>query len=1073
MIATGTAALGHSNIDAIAFLGSTTFATATNVAGTVLGGLSGITYDAANGVYYSISDDRSQFGPARFYTLQIDLTDGTLDGGDVSFTGVTSLLRANGTTFPTFSIDPEGIALVGGDLYISSEGENNPGAGRVDTPFVNRFTLAGQQVAALVVDDKFAPGTGVGIRKNLAFESLTVTPDQKYLFTATENALAQDGPAATVTNGTASRIVQYDLTTGQEAGEYLYVTDAVAEPTQPAGGFATNGLVDLLAVDNSTFLAIERSFSVGAVGAGGTGNIIKLYEVHLGDATNVADTDSLAVTLINGVPTVPGVIAAEKELLLDLSTLGIPLDNIEGLTFGPKLADGRQSLILVSDNNFAATQFTQVLAFAVDVSGPHGLADLGVSAGDVTSSSAVLWAQADEDGIVRFDIATDPSAESIVQSVSVDAHAGDPLHVRVRDLAPGTHYYYRVVAEGGEVLTGEFRTAFNDRAYHGLSFGVTGDWRGGNTPYAALSNVPDHDLQFFVQLGDTIYSDIPSPAFPGDQSRTLEEYRTRYVETLTERGGANFLADVRSHFAQFATIDDHEVTNDFAGGAPAASDPRFGETSGLINETELYRNGLQAFHDYQPINQIVWSNTGDDSVDGRPKLYRMQDYGLDARVIVTDQRSFRDAELADWNGTAGDAGRFLAQAYDPSRTLLGDPQLEKLKKDLLDAQKKGELWKFVNIAEPIQNLGPAAAADRYEGYAAERAELLRFIDENNITNVVFVAADIHGTVVNNLTYQDFPSGVQKAVDAFEITTGSVAFSPSFGPAVEGLAKQLGLVSPAADAFYNSLPVANDADSFLNDKDDFLKALVNQQLDAFGYDRVGLNDNLSQAAGLVDARLLRGDYIAAHSFGWTEFSIDPDTHVLTVTTWGIPTYGEAEAAANPEAIAARTPVIVSQFEVHPDQSIKGGMTADSLSGGNGDDRIDGQKGDDSLTGLGGDDILIGGYGNDILDGGSDKDILSGGRGNDILTGGNGADVFVFAANEGADVILDFDSLAGDRINLAAYGDIDTVEQALALASQVGDDVVFTFTPRTSITVEDASIAEIASALLVGDANILLL
>jgi 3-phytase len=52
--------------------------------------------------------------------------------------------------------------------------------------------------------------------------------------------------------------------------------------------------------------------------------------------------------------------------LLDLRDLGIPLDNIEGMVLGPELPDGRQSLILVSDNNFAATQFTQFLLFAVD-----------------------------------------------------------------------------------------------------------------------------------------------------------------------------------------------------------------------------------------------------------------------------------------------------------------------------------------------------------------------------------------------------------------------------------------------------------------------------------------------------------------------------------------------------------------------------------------------------------------------------------------------------------------------------------------------------------------------------------
>ena len=56
----------------------------------------------------------------------------------------------------------------------------------------------------------------------------------------------------------------------------------------------------------------------------------------------------------------------EKSLLLDLRTLGLPLDNIEGMAIGPTLPDGRRSLILVSDDNFAATQFTQFLLFALD-----------------------------------------------------------------------------------------------------------------------------------------------------------------------------------------------------------------------------------------------------------------------------------------------------------------------------------------------------------------------------------------------------------------------------------------------------------------------------------------------------------------------------------------------------------------------------------------------------------------------------------------------------------------------------------------------------------------------------------
>jgi len=57
---------------------------------------------------------------------------------------------------------------------------------------------------------------------------------------------------------------------------------------------------------------------------------------------------------------------ADKTLVLDLATLGITLDNVEGLEFGPVLPDGRRSLVLISDDNFSDSQKTQVLLFALD-----------------------------------------------------------------------------------------------------------------------------------------------------------------------------------------------------------------------------------------------------------------------------------------------------------------------------------------------------------------------------------------------------------------------------------------------------------------------------------------------------------------------------------------------------------------------------------------------------------------------------------------------------------------------------------------------------------------------------------
>ena len=352
-----TSDFNRQSVNGVEFIGEVTFPTGLTFNGTQVGGLSGITYDRFNNVFYSISDDRSQFNPARFYTLNIDLSDGRLDNGDVRFQNVTTLTDENGNPFPELSLDPEGIAFSErGTLFISSEGERS--TNRLINPFVNEFSLQGKQFNELPIPDKFEPaGIGAndpGIRNNLAFESLTITPNQRFLFTATENALVQDGPAATLTNGSPSRILQYDLQTGQEVGEFLYITDPVADAPNPVGSFNTNGLVELLALDNNgTFLSLERSFSTGV------GNTIKLYETSILGATDISGLNS-----VNGVDVDA---AAQKRLLLDFGDLGITLDNLEGIALGPKLPDGRQSLIVVADNNFSSTQFTQILSFAIDL----------------------------------------------------------------------------------------------------------------------------------------------------------------------------------------------------------------------------------------------------------------------------------------------------------------------------------------------------------------------------------------------------------------------------------------------------------------------------------------------------------------------------------------------------------------------------------------------------------------------------------------------------------------------------------------------------------------------------------
>jgi hypothetical protein len=337
-------------------IGTLNIPTGTQFENTEIGGLSSITYDTARNVYYAISDDQGTIDPVRYYTLDIDVSDGQLDPGDIAFVGMTTILDPSGALYAPGSLDPEGLTLAHkGSLYFSSEGfaARNPPV----NPFINRMNLNGRHNRSLSIPDKFLPSSTQGVRNNLGFESLNLTPDQKTLVTANEGALAQDGPAANLGQSSLARILEYRSSSGKPGAEYVYVVNPVAEVPVPPDQFRVNGLVELLPLDNlGTMLALERSFSVGAEGAG---NTIWLYEIQTQGATDVSGKFSLLNQTFTPVT---------KRLILNVETdLGIEPDNIEGMAFGPVLPDGRLPLILVSDNNFAGTQTTQFIVLAVDL----------------------------------------------------------------------------------------------------------------------------------------------------------------------------------------------------------------------------------------------------------------------------------------------------------------------------------------------------------------------------------------------------------------------------------------------------------------------------------------------------------------------------------------------------------------------------------------------------------------------------------------------------------------------------------------------------------------------------------
>jgi len=574
----------------------------------------------------------------------------------------------------------------------------------------------------------------------------------------------------------------------------------------------------------------------------------------------------------------------------------------------------------------------------------------GVASGDTRQTSAVLWARSTVLGDVTFEYS------ALSDFGRIDGHAtatvvdvNQPAKVEIGGLIPGTRYYYRVTDAQDNTAIGQFRTPSAISIRAGLRFGASGDWQQA-PPFPSLKNVPARELDFFIKLGDSIYADSETPALLGVvQARTLEDFRIKHGENLSSRFGSNVMASLNASTSILATIDDHEIVDNFAGGAAPGQSPDafdvhplepalFTDAVGFVNETQVYQDAMQAFQEYHPIRSEIWDTPDDPLTHGKPKFYRKATYGSDAAILVLDARSFRDAPLPVVANPfdVNEVNTFMQSTFTAGRSMLGRAQVERLKNDLLGTQRDGITWKFVIIPEPIQNFGIINAEDRFEGYAAERTELLKFIHNSAIENVVFIAGDFHGTIVNNLAYQELlPAGIENSpvvestpTSAFEVVTGPVAFFDALlGPSTVNLAASAGALSPFLKALYDRLPVAPDADSTVNDKDDFLKSLINTQLEAHDYDPIGLNENLIEAEELVDAELLEGDYLACHTFGWAEFEIDPATQDLRVTVYGVEAYSEADLLSDPDGVTGRTPRVVSQFVVHPKRTNIGDFDKD--------------------------------------------------------------------------------------------------------------------------------------------------
>lgn len=330
--------------------------------GTTIGGLSGIDYDAASGQYFLITDDGSARSPARFYTARIPLDGNAL--GQPEITGMTRLRQADGSAYPSSITgyklqDPESIRWHAGNqtLFWSSEGNALAGV----APSFSESRLDGTLLRQFALPPLFDFNTTRGPRSNRGFEGMSLAPDGKTAWLAMEGAMLQDGPLPTVgAPGGPCRLTQIDLASGGLLRQVAYIPDAIPRAPRPAIAPADNGISEILMLDQYRMLVLERAYMAGYDTA--TGNSLRLYLVD-----TLQGSDTLDMPTLQGANYQP----VNKLLLANFASFvgsGAGkrldrLDNTEGMTWGPRLANGNRSLVFISDDNFSARQVTQLLAF--------------------------------------------------------------------------------------------------------------------------------------------------------------------------------------------------------------------------------------------------------------------------------------------------------------------------------------------------------------------------------------------------------------------------------------------------------------------------------------------------------------------------------------------------------------------------------------------------------------------------------------------------------------------------------------------------------------------------------------
>ena len=313
----------------------------------IVGGLSSIDY--SKNCYYAISDDTVN---PRFYELSLNFNENSFL--DVEVTNMYLLKNKKNDTFINNQVDPEALRIdpsTNKILWVSEGNINNnisPQFFKTELSTLNSLPI---QLPKIITNNS-------AVEHNGALEALCLDINNNGYWIGMESPLKHDGDTPTYNkNNSPVRITHINKSTSKADLQYAYILDKVAKKPKNLKNKSNNGLVELLTLDATQFLTLERSYTIDEK------NVVKLFLTSTEHATDISTLKSLRDSKFTPL---------KKELLLNFDSIldKLPsktIDNIEGMCLGPKLANGSQSIIFISDNNFNlyGNQITQLILFSL------------------------------------------------------------------------------------------------------------------------------------------------------------------------------------------------------------------------------------------------------------------------------------------------------------------------------------------------------------------------------------------------------------------------------------------------------------------------------------------------------------------------------------------------------------------------------------------------------------------------------------------------------------------------------------------------------------------------------------